>query len=210
MKGAIIFLLSFLFSLSAFAQKQLKGKVSDAKGKPIASASVNLKDKEGNILGFTRSDDKGNFILSFTEENNNLSIEATMIGYAKQVVLVSELSKNYELKLVDTEINLKTVVVKNRPSLTVKGDTINYKTSDFADKQDRSIGDVLRKMPGIDVAENGKVSYNGKSISNLYIDGDNVLDDKYSIGTKSIPHGAVDKVQVIENDQPVKMLRKIT
>jgi hypothetical protein len=75
-------------------------------------------------------------------------------------------------------------------------------------KQDRSIGDVIKKMPGIEVADNGKVSYNGKPISNLYVDGDNVLDDKYAIGTKSIPHGAVDKVQVIENDQPIKMLRK--
>lgn len=205
---ALIFLLLSFFSLSAFAQKQLKGKTTDAKGKPIAAASVNLKDKDGNILSFTRSDDKGNFILSFTEDRKNLIIEATFIGYTKQTVAVTDLNKNYQIELSDAEIKLQTVVVKNRPSLAVKGDTLNYKTSDFADKQDRSIGDVLRKMPGIDVAENGKVSYNGKAISNLYIDGDNVLDDKYSIGTKAIPHGAVDKVQVIENDQPIKMLRK--
>ncbi|MDQ7948878.1 MAG: TonB-dependent receptor, partial [Pedobacter sp.] len=190
------------------AQKQLKGKVKDTKGSAIASASINLKDKEGNILSFTRSDDKGNYSLSFTEDNKDLSLEASIIGYAKQVINVTDLAKNYEFTLADSEIKLETVVVKNRPSLSAKGDTLNYKTSDFADKQDRSIGDVLRKMPGMDVAENGKVSYNGKAISNLYIDGDNVLDDKYAIGTKSIPHGAVDKVQVIENDQPIKMMRK--
>ena len=195
-------------NITAFAQKQVKGKVKDAKGNAVAAASVNLKDKEGNILSFTRTDDKGAFILSFTEDNKDLSIEATMIGYTKQAIAITELNKSYELTLIDSEINLQTVVVKNRPSLSVKGDTLNYKTSDFADKQDRSIGDVLKKMPGIEVSEDGKVSYNGKSISALYIDGDNVLDDKYSIGTKSIPHGAVDKVQVIENDQPIKMLRK--
>ncbi|MDQ8051521.1 MAG: TonB-dependent receptor [Pedobacter sp.] len=201
-------LLCLLGITSAFAQKQLKGKVKDTKGSAIASASINLKDKEGNILSFTRSDDKGNYSLSFTEDNKDLSLEASIIGYAKQVINVTDLAKNYEFTLADSEIKLETVVVKNRPSLSAKGDTLNYKTSDFADKQDRSIGDVLRKMPGMDVAENGKVSYNGKAISNLYIDGDNVLDDKYAIGTKSIPHGAVDKVQVIENDQPIKMMRK--
>jgi hypothetical protein len=204
----LILLLLLFGTISAFAQKTIKGKVIDAKGVPIAAASVNLKDKEGNILSFTRSDNKGAYTFTFSEDNKDLSIEATMIGYTKQTIAVTELSKNYELKLVDSEISLKTVVVKNRPVLSLKGDTLTYTTSDFADKQDRSIGDVLRKMPGIEVAENGKITYNGKAISALYIDGDNVLDDKYSIGTKSIPHGAVDKVQVIENDQPIKMLRK--
>ncbi len=209
MRTLIITLCFFLFGFAtAFAQKQIKGKVKDTKGEPIVSANVNLKDKEGNILSFTRTDDKGNFTLSFNDAIKDLVIEATTIGYEKKTIGVTELNKVYDLVMKDSEINLKTVVVKNRPSLTLNGDTLNYKTADFADKQDRSIGDVLKKMPGIEVSEDGKVSYNGKGISALYIDGDNVLDDKYSIGTKSIPHGAVDKVQVIEKDQPVKMLRK--
>lgn len=204
----LILFASLLTSVSAFAQKQIKGKIKDNKGKPIAAASVNLVDADGSILSFTRSDDKGQFTLSLSEDAKNLKIEASVIGYAKQTLAVEDLTKSYELVLTESEISLKTVVVKNRPSLTANGDTLNYKTSDFADKQDRTIGDVLKKMPGITVEENGKVSYNGKAISNLYIDGDNVLDDKYNIATKGIGHGAVDKVQVIENDQPIKMLRK--
>ncbi|KQB98943.1 hypothetical protein AQF98_19635 [Pedobacter sp. Hv1] len=210
MKKRLLYLLliTMLSSVAAFAQKQVKGKIKDAKGTPIVSVNVNLKDKEGNILSFTRTNDKGEYLLSFTEENKDLTVEATIIGYEKKTIGITELTKNYDLILKDTEINLKTVVVKNRPVLTANGDTLNYKTSDFADKQDRTIGDVLKKMPGIVVDENGKVSYNGKSISNLYLDKDNLLDDKYNIATKSIPHGAVEKVQVIQNDQPIKMLRK--
>lgn len=209
MRALLLTLALFLIAFSpSFAQKQIKGKVKDTKGAPIVSANVNLKDKEGNILSFTRTDDSGNYTLSFTEDVKDLTIEATTIGYAKKIIAVSELNKSYDLVLVDSEINLKTVVVKNRPKLSLNGDTLNYTTADFADKQDRSIGDVLKKMPGIEVGEDGKVSYNGKGISALYVDGDNILDDKYSIGTKSIPHLAVDKVQVIENDQPIKMLRK--
>ncbi|MDN3586842.1 hypothetical protein QWY86_09200 [Pedobacter aquatilis] len=58
------------------------------------------------------------------------------------------------------------------------------------------------------MAENGKISYNNKPISNLYIDGDNLLDDKYNIGTKSIEHKIVTNIQVIDRDQPIKMLQK--
>ena len=209
MKQSLLTFLFFLICLTAvFAQKQIKGKVKDAKGIPIVSANINLKDKEGNILSFTRTNVKGEYILSFTEDEKDLTLEVTTIGFAKKIIPITEVNKSYDLILDEDQINLKTVVVKNRPSLTTNGDTLSYKTSDFADKQDRSIGDVLKKMPGIVVDENGKITYNGKGISALYQDGDNLLDDKYGIGTKAIPHGAVDKVQVIENDQPIKMLRK--
>lgn len=186
----------------------MKGKVKDEKGVAISSANINLKDKDGNIVSYTRTNDKGEFTLNLPQELKDLVLEATTIGYAKKSITNIEAQKQYDLILVEEQINLKTVVVKNRPSLTANGDTLNYKTSDFADKQDRSIGDVLKKMPGIEVGEDGKISYNGKGISALYQDGDNLLDDKYGIGTKSIPHNAVDKVQVIEKDQPIKMLRK--
>ena len=79
--------------------------------------------------------------------------------------------------------------------------------SDFASAQDMVIGDVLKKLPGITVGSDGTIYYNNKAISNLYINGDNLLDDKYNIATTTIPQGVVEQVQVIQNDQPVKVLQ---
>ncbi|WP_162926653.1 TonB-dependent receptor [Pedobacter chitinilyticus] len=207
----VLFLLIALIGMGtsiAFAQKQIKGNVKDEKAKPIPSVMVSLKDKEGNTVAFSRTNEKGDFTINVDPVGTGLTLEFSTLGFEKKSIAVTDLNKPYQVVLAESEIALKTVEVKNRPKLSSNGDTLNYKTSDFSDKQDRSIGDVLKKMPGIEVAENGKISYNGKNISNLYIDGDNLLEDKYGIGTKSIPHGAVDKVQVIENDQPIKMLRK--
>ncbi|MEH3115696.1 carboxypeptidase regulatory-like domain-containing protein [Pedobacter terrae] len=198
-----------LAALSVFAQKPLKGLVKDPSGKGIESVNVTLKDTEGNIINFTRTNKLGTFTMELkSDQITGYKIEASSIGFKKLVTTVTDNNKSYDMILQPSETTLETVTVKNRPSLTARGDTLNYRTTDFADKQDRSIGDVLKKMPGVEVAEDGKISYNGKSISNLYVDGDNLLDDKYNIGTKSIPHGAVDKVQVIQNDQPIKMMRK--
>ncbi|MFD2584470.1 hypothetical protein ACFSR6_18375 [Pedobacter vanadiisoli] len=198
-----------LASFSVFAQKPLKGLVKDVSGKGVESVNVTLKDAEGNIINFTRTNKTGAFSMELKNDQiAGYKIEASSIGYKKLITTVTDAAKSYDLTLQPSETTLETVTVKNRPSLTARGDTLNYRPSDFADKQDRSIGDVLKKMPGIEVAEDGKISYNGKSISNLYVDGDNLLDDKYNIGTKSIPQGAVDKVQVIQNDQPIKMMRK--
>ena len=195
------------FKGAAFGQT-IDGKVIDSLAKPVSFANVILKGKEGNIISFTRSNDKGEFKLTLKEGTTARLIEVSSIGFQKQAVSINANQNFYTISLKNSSITLPTVTVKNKPSLNVKGDTLNYKTSDFADKQDRTIGDVLKKMPGMEVADDGKVSYNGKGISNLYIDGDNLLDDKYNIATKSIPQGAVDKVQVIEKDQPIKMLRK--
>ena len=195
-------------TIAVLAQKQIKGKVKDDKAKPLPSVMVSLKDKEGSTLGFARTNEKGDFTINTDENGADLNLEFSILGFGKKTINLLDFAKTNEISLAESEINLKTVEVKNRPRLSSNGDTLNYKTSDFSDKQDRNIGDVLKKMPGIEVAENGKISYNGKNISNMYIDGDNLLEDKYGIGTKSIPHGAVDKVQVIEKDQPIKMLQK--
>lgn len=210
MRKAILITMLFFFGVtSVFAQKPIRGSVKDVTGKGIESVNVNLKDSEGNIINFTRTNKDGLFSLQIkSDQINGYKIEASSIGFKKQSISLTNVSNSQDLILQASATNLETVTVKNRPSLISKGDTLNYRTSDFGDKQDRTIGEVLKKMPGIEVEENGKVSYNGKAISSLYIDGDNLLDDKYNIGTKSIPHGAVDKVQVIQNDQPIKMMRK--
>lgn len=207
-KVLFMLVLMSVSTIVAFAQKQIKGKVRDAKAKPLPSVMVSLKDEEGSTLGFSRTNDKGDFVISNNESGLDLTLEFSILGFGKKNISLSDFAKTNEITLTESEISLKTVEVKNRPRLSVNGDTLNYKTSDFSDKQDRNIGDVLKKMPGIEVAENGKISYNGKNVSNMYIDGDNLLEDRYGIGTKAIPHGAVDKVQVIENDQPIKMLQK--
>ncbi|WP_443946847.1 hypothetical protein ACJVDH_07000 [Pedobacter sp. AW1-32] len=199
-----------IMAMGTYAQKKISGKVFNALREPLESASINLKNKNGQLLSFTRSDSRGNFSIHTTAQQNadSLWLEVAIIGFNKQRFAWSAIQNGLEVMMQESEINLATVTVKNQRKLSLNGDTLSYNTSDFADKQDRSIGDVLKRMPGIDVAENGKISYNGKAISNFYIDGDNVLDDRYNIGTKSIPQGAVDKIQVIEKDQPIKMLRK--
>lgn len=207
-KVLFMLILMSVSTVAAFSQKQIKGKVKDVKAKPLPSVMVSLKDKEGSTLAFSRTNDKGEFVINTDETSNDLTLDFSFLGFEKKSISLTDFNKTSDIVLAESEISLKTVEVKNRPRLSSSGDTLNYKTSDFSDKQDRSIGDVLKKMPGIEVAENGKISYNGKNISNMYIDGDNLLEDKYGIGTKAIPHGAVDKVQVIEKDQPIKMLQK--
>lgn len=214
MKVAIFFvslLWCLFFMKQTMAQNQITGQVKDQKGKAVNAATVTLKSGDGKIIAFTRSNEKGAYQLKLpAAQTTGFSIEVSSLGYKREVQSLSDQNKGYDFALSESTIALPTVVINNRPRLRVDGDTLNYKLSDFSNPQDRVLGDVLKKMLGIEVANDGKISYNGKNISNFYIDGDNLLDDKYNIATKSIPKEAVDKVQVIQNDQPIKMLRNKT
>ncbi len=176
----------------------------------MAYANISLKNSGNLIIAYQGSNEKGQFLLHVPEgtDSKNLFVEASCIGFKTQTKPFIGFAQAYQFKLSTANNQLKTVTVRdNRPGLKTSGDTLSYKVSDFSSPQDRVIGDVIRKLPGIDVDDKGKIKYNGKAISNLYIDGDNLLDDKYNIATRSIPHGVVDQVQVMENYQPIKMLK---
>ena len=206
----ILLLCGVSLLVSCFAQGNIHGTVKDSTGKAVPFATVNLKNKASNlIVAYTNTANNGTYTLSLPRGQNtdSLVVEIRSMGYKSQVKrIIGAAPVDFVLQ---ASINqLQAVVVKSsRPVLRVNGDTLNYKVSEFANPQDRTIGEVIKKLPGITVAADGTISYNNKPISTVYIGGDNLLDDKYSIATNTIPQGVVDKVQVIQNDQPIKALQ---
>jgi len=210
MRYVVLLICGMGCSVLCLAQGNIHGTVKDSTGKAVAFATVNLKNKANHaIVTYTATNDKGVYSLTLPPGTNpdSLLLEVRIIGYKAQVKSIT-ITAPVDFVLKATVNQLQEVVVKsNRPFLRTHGDTTGYKVSDFASPQDRVIGDVIKKLPGITVAADGTISYNNKPVSNVYIGGDNLLDDKYSIATNTIPHGVVDQVQVIENHQPVKVLQ---
>ena len=206
----LLIIIMLLFSATAFGQT-IKGVVKDSTGSAVPYASINLKNSGSNlIIAYAMSDNKGVYVLPVPAgiTANNLVVEVQCIGFKNQVKPVTDFGTPVDFVLARSVTQLQAVTIKSgRPVLRTSGDTLSYRVSDFSNPQDRVIGDVIKKLPGIAVAADGTISYNGKSISNLYIGGDNLLDDKYNIATNTIPQGVVDQVQVIQNHQPVKMLQ---
>jgi hypothetical protein len=207
---AIVIGICALFTSKKGIAQTIKGTVTDSAGKAVPYANAKLMTTGKLIIAFTASDNKGNYSIAIPADADKkaLSIEISSVGFKKQSKTVGDISAPYNFVLGSATNQLQAVTVKNKtPRLSVKGDTLNYSVSDFVSPQDRVIGDVIRKLPGVEMDANGKIKYNGKAISNFYIGGDNLLDDKYNIATSTIPSSAVDKVQVMENHQPIKMLR---
>ena len=207
----IFILSSFCFLSNLHSQINISGSITDSLQKPIAGASITLhKGNSSLIVAYAISNTKGWFTIQYNKANttDTFFVKANAMGYKVKMLQLQSFTQQFNFVLNTSSVQLPNITIKNpKPFLKYKADTLSYNVDSFTQKQDRTIGDVLRKMPGIDVDGNGKISYNGKAISNFYIDGDNLLDDKYNIATNSIAADMVKDVQVLENHQPIRALK---
>ena len=189
----------------ANAQLIINGIIKDSvTNLPIYGATISLS-KNDKVLSYTISDGYGNFIIKMESFIENLNLNFTHIGYAKKIISFDKNKKELQISLISQKILLPDVIVSAQP-ITKQGDTITYKVDKFLNKNDRVIGDLIKRLPGIIVAPNGLITYNGKAISNCYIEGLDLLEGKYNLANNNITVDAVDKVQVLENNQPIKIL----
>jgi hypothetical protein len=87
------------------------------------------------------------------------------------------------------------VVIKNN-YIYNKSDTINYLVKAFEQKQDLVLGDILERLPGIEITSTGQIKFQGVPINKLYIEGQDLLENKYSLATNNIPATAIEQIQV--------------
>jgi len=198
----------FISTFSLFSQVDLKGIVSSADdGKPFAGANVSIKEKGSpSILGFKITDAKGQYELVYKGSKDSLIISVSGFNIQKQEKPIAAKSQTINFSAFSEAISLKEVKI-TAPKIRQKGDTITYSVDAFADKSDRTIGDVLKKMPGIDVTESGQITYQNKPINKFYIEGSDLLQGRYGIATNNIEAKDVKNVEVLENHQPVKLLQ---
>lgn len=197
----------------AFGQKQLQGKVLSAEGRSLKDVQIILSLLEKNKpLAFAFTDQNGAFVISVPSTVvDSVVIKFSAMGFETKTLLFSTRATLIvpDVKLAASSKNLPDVVVKSGPVIQ-RRDTISYDVKAFSEKQDMVLADVLRRMPGIEVTDNGTVKYQGRAINRYYIEGLNLLDAKYGIANNNIPVGAVEQVQILENHQPLKVLDSVS
>ena len=206
-KPTILLLLLLLLSPILYAQTYT-GKVVKENGEGIAKANVVARTVEKKIAAYAVTDSKGSFRLAIPEGKKAATVTVTFMGYEKKVIPAEQMANGMKIVMTEGMMELKTVSV--RPAMVREnGDTLTYSVNKFKHFQDRSIADVIKKMPGLEVLPNGTVLYQGETISEFKIEGLNLMGSQYGIANNNIPAEKVKSVQVLRNHQPVKSLRGI-
>ncbi|MDE6237096.1 MAG: TonB-dependent receptor [Muribaculaceae bacterium] len=201
------FLLLFAFLTPVLANGEIivNGNVISAEtNTPVAGASVLIKGEDGKIKKFGTSKEGGSFELK-VPSIDGCRLEVTKMGYEKEIIPLDSVAFPLSIYLEKGATLLKEVTIK-ADRIREQGDTISYNVGAFAQTQDRSIGDVLKRMPGINVENSGRIQYQGEDINKFYIEGSDLLGGKYGIATNGINYDDVGAVEVMENHQPLQVL----
>lgn len=209
MKKYLLILITTICSgINSFSQSDISGVVKNTVGDFVDFASVIAApaNTPKTILASAFTDENGKFHMSVKSECDSLILKASSVEIAPAYITVPNRTGTYEIIVENRAVELKEVVVKSKKVYS-QGDTINYNVGSFLSQTDQSIADVLKKMPGISVSDAGQISYQGKPIKNLYIEGLDLMKGHYGIATNNIDPNNIATVQVLENHQDIKALK---
>ncbi len=215
MKKNILIFFLITIPLFAFAQKiKVDGTVKDEAGSPLEMANVIAFKKGTNFLeSYSITDSKGNYRLSL-EESMEYTLKVNYLGFEPKVIEISigntseDIVKDIILK--ETSESLNEVEISYEIPIKISGDTISYNTDSFTNGTEKKLEDVLQKLPGIDIDDNGEVEVEGKKVSKVLVEGKEFFDGDSKLATQNIPANAIDKVQVLKNYNEVAGMRGVT
>ncbi|MDR2586453.1 MAG: carboxypeptidase-like regulatory domain-containing protein, partial [Prevotellaceae bacterium] len=189
------------------AQTIIRGTVVDRdtqKGSPSANVIVQEPGKTA-ILSYTLTDDKGAFRLEYAGTRDSIVVSVSGFNMSKETKTIANRSQEVHFTIFSQAIALNEVRVVAQ-NIRKVGDTIKYSVGAYVEQSDRTIGDILKKLPGIEVKDNGAIHYNNRPINNFYIEGLDLLKGRYGLANNTIQARDVAEVQVLENHQPIKAL----
>lgn len=203
-------LLSLFVSFSIRAQVTVSGCISDASDKsPIEQVSVALyKFNSNQIITYSFSNQDGCFRLQGVAKGV-FTLKANMLGYhpfSKELVIAAD-SVNLPLSfsLEPKTTVLESVEIRGIQPIIVKQDTIIYSVGHWTEATDRTLEEVLARIPGFKIRGDGELSVNGKPIDKVIIDGKEVSDAGAALITRSISPENVKEIQVRLDEQDAAM-----
>ncbi|WP_297337641.1 carboxypeptidase-like regulatory domain-containing protein, partial [Algoriphagus sp.] len=209
-KHLITAFLLLLISASAWSQtKPLIGQVLDSLNQPIAYANVVvINQSTQKIGGFGITNEEGRFKVTLTSGPEYL-LRVSFVGYQQFERVISTWDSETPLQVIlsKSDIELGLVEVVSEMPVTMKGDTLTYKTEAFTTGNERKLEDVLEKLPGFQIDDNGEVKVQGKKVDKVLVDGKPFFDGDTKLATQNLPANAVDRIQVLKNFNEIAPIR---
>lgn len=203
----LLFIFTLFLTSSIFAQSypfKITGTINSEKDKTaIEAATVHVeKARDSSIVTYTISNDKGMFSLEGKSFSKDVKLFISYVGmdsYSKSIELDKTSNLNLGTIFLKEESNLLSeVVIQSRAPITVKKDTLEFNVKSFKTKKDANVEDLLKKLPGVEVDEDGKITVNGKEVNKILVNGKPFFGNDPSITTKNLTKDIIEKVQITD------------
>ena len=179
----------------------------------LMEATVRLlrATKDSTLVKGTTTDMNGVFNIKGVKPGKYL-LRFSYLGYNDLIkhVTVGEDGRDVNMGVITMDPNSimlkETVVMGVKSPITVKEDTIEFNADTYKTQANAVVEDLLKRLPGVEVGTDGKITANGKEVKKILIDGKEFFSDDPTVASKNIPAEMVNKLQVIDRKSDLARL----
>ena len=208
MKNIFLLAVSCLLTSVLYAQNPagparftLQGRAVDTLAAPLAESTVMLLNaKDSSLANFTRASSTGAFTFKNVKSGNYV-LKISFVGFIPYNEVIKPATDAVmdlgDLKMKPITRELFEVVVRTaKAPLTIRGDTIEYNAASFKVPPGSTVEDLLKKLPGVQVDQDGNIRAQGQEVKKVTVDGKSFFGNDPKLATKNLQAMAVSKVQV--------------
>lgn len=213
MNKFLLFLIGIMLTaITVNAQNvKISGTVIDSLGIPLPMANVIAYGSNNTMGGFGITNTEGRYQLNGLKQDSTYVLKVSFLGMKpiEETVekIQSDMVKNFIM--IDGADQLDAISIVYEMPVTIRGDTIVYNSDSFTNGTEKKLEDVLKKLPGMEVNEDGDVEVEGKQVEKVFINGKEFFEGDTRLATKNIPADAISKVEVLKNFNNVSQLKGI-
>src|SRR5688572_24948425 len=205
MKRIVLLLLFLCAAFVSLAQKMaVKGQVLDSAFNTLPYATVMLLNPQDSSLvnfGATNAEgffeiknvNRGEYILKITFVGNKTHSAILIPVDGNDIVNLGEIQMEVALTQLD-----ELIVQAEKPPVVVKHDTIEFNAGSFKTNPNAAVEDLLKKLPGVEVDNDGTIRAQGEEVRGVTVDGKAFFGSDPKVATRNLPADAIDKVQVFD------------
>lgn len=206
----LLFVMLLLTGLKFTAYSQspnytIRGFVLDSTDHhPLVSATIYAgRPGDSTIIALGFTDSKGSFTLKNVSRNEDILFRVFYTGYTRYHRLLKDIkSDTLNLGKIFLSMNSNALnevtVTGERPPIAIKGDTVEFNASSFKTRPNSVLAGLLKKLPGVDVGNDGSITANGQKVDKILVNGKKFFGDDPKIALQNLPAAIVDKVQVTD------------
>ena len=199
---SIVFLFFIFQSTTLFSQSpSIKGTIFNEQNEVMEYVSVVLLNpKDSTMVNYTSSDEKGMFTI-VEGSKDSLIVHLFYTGYQPYYKNIAYQKKTIDLKNIILKEKIGTlneVVISAVVPVQIKKDTIAFNANAFKVNYDDNIEELLKKLPGIEIASDGKVIAQGNEVTKIFVDGKEFFGGDPAIVLKNLPADAIAKIELID------------
>lgn len=201
----------FLVSVASLAAAVITGTVTDSDSEPLTQATVRLlRASDSTFVAGTAADFDGRFRLNNVKPGKyiletsyvGLQTHTTPVTVAKDQTLTLPVISMEAGALRLAEVN----VVGVKTPMKVMTDTVEYNADSYLTRPNAVVEDLLKRLPGVEVDSDGKITANGKEVTKILIDGQEFFSDDPKVASKNLPVQMIEKLQVIDRKSDLARL----